>query len=311
MNTTLRIDPEFESLCPALTDEEYTQLKENILAEGEVLTPIIVWDGTIIDGHNRWKILQEHPNIKYGIRKKWFSNRHEAVAWICSNQLGRRNLTPRDKEYLVGKRYEAEKLAHGGNRKSDCSKSTDKVCPLISEGTHTTRERIAKEVGASEGYVMYAEQFARGIDVAENIALGIKHEILGGTIKPTKKEVIAIAKARPEERLQKVDELRSPKKRTQSKESREKSRQAREDIQNIYADMKAVPVPIGEDSILETLEGAVADMIHVCDTLFLDFPRLLEDHDNKAKVIQIMQAAKQYVLQIESDDTVSRSSKQA
>ncbi|KAF5049733.1 hypothetical protein DSECCO2_436790 [anaerobic digester metagenome] len=68
---------------------------------------------------------------------------------------------------------------------------------------------------------------------------------------------------------------------------------------------------ISTDSVLESLEGVVANMIHVCDTLFLDFPRLLEDHDNKAKVIQIMQAAKQYVLQIEGDDTVIQSSKQA
>ena len=68
---------------------------------------------------------------------------------------------------------------------------------------------------------------------------------------------------------------------------------------------------ISTDSVLESLEGVVANMIHVCDTLFLDFPRLLEDSDNKAKVIQIMQAAKQYVLQIEGDDTVIQSSKQA
>jgi hypothetical protein len=56
MNAVLKIDPEFESMCPPLTDEEYEQLKENIIAEGEVLMPLIVWNGVIIDGHNRYKI---------------------------------------------------------------------------------------------------------------------------------------------------------------------------------------------------------------------------------------------------------------
>ena len=40
-------------------------------------------------------------------------------------------------------------------------------------------------------------------------------------------------------------------------------------------------------------------MIRVCDTLFTDFPRLLSDSSYKAKVIDIMQEPKNYILQIE------------
>lgn len=47
----LRIDPEFESKVPPLTDDEYRQLEENILSEEVVLTPLIVWKGTIVDGN--------------------------------------------------------------------------------------------------------------------------------------------------------------------------------------------------------------------------------------------------------------------
>ena len=35
------IDSEFQSQIPALTDEEFQQLEENILSEGEVLSPLI------------------------------------------------------------------------------------------------------------------------------------------------------------------------------------------------------------------------------------------------------------------------------
>ena len=53
----LRIDPEFESLVPPLSDDEFKQLEENIVEAGMCYDPIITWDGVIIDGHNRWKII--------------------------------------------------------------------------------------------------------------------------------------------------------------------------------------------------------------------------------------------------------------
>ena len=38
-----------------------------------------------------------------------FESREEVLAWICKNQLGRRNLTPEQKYYLMGKQYESRK----------------------------------------------------------------------------------------------------------------------------------------------------------------------------------------------------------
>ena len=60
VNPVLKIDPEFESRIPPLTEEEFKQLEENILAEGTILMPLIVWGDTIVDGHNRYKIAQAH-----------------------------------------------------------------------------------------------------------------------------------------------------------------------------------------------------------------------------------------------------------
>ena len=64
MDELLRIDPEFESKIPPLTEEEYQLLEENILQDGVVLNPLIVWNGCIIDGHNRFRIIQAHPESK-------------------------------------------------------------------------------------------------------------------------------------------------------------------------------------------------------------------------------------------------------
>ena len=58
MNPVLTIDPEFEAKCPPLTEDELSQLEENILEEGLVLMPLIVWNDTIVDGHNRYRMAQ-------------------------------------------------------------------------------------------------------------------------------------------------------------------------------------------------------------------------------------------------------------
>ena len=113
MTQTLRIDPEFKAQIPPLTHEERKQLEENILAEGELLAPILVWNGTIVDGHNRYEILQSHPEIPCSVRDLELETREEVLVWICKHQLGRRNLTPEQKKFLMGKQYDAEKQTDG------------------------------------------------------------------------------------------------------------------------------------------------------------------------------------------------------
>ena len=75
------------------------------------------------------------------------------ISWICKNQLGRRNLTPQQKKYLIGQRYDAEKKTHGGDRKSNLPESSGHFDHLIA--AQKTRERIASETGTSESYVTH------------------------------------------------------------------------------------------------------------------------------------------------------------
>ena len=124
MSLHLTIDPEFASIIPPLREEEQKQLEENILADGVVINPLIVWNGVIVDGHNRYRILQQHPELQFTTYEKAFSDRYEAIAWICKNQLGRRNLTLQQFKYLMGHQYKAEKTAYGGDRKNNAPKSS-------------------------------------------------------------------------------------------------------------------------------------------------------------------------------------------
>lgn len=263
----LTIDPEFAGKIPPLREEEMKQLEENILADGVVINPLIVWNGVIVDGHNRYHILQKHPEIQFTTYEKQFPDRYAAIAWICKNQLGRRNLTPQQFKYLIGQQYEAEKVSHGGDRKSDQQKSSVQNEHLIER--EKTSQRIANENNVSASFVRRSECFAKGVDAAEEVAPGIKQEILTGSIKPTEKAVAAIAKAPPEERPALVQQLRQDKGTEKLEEKPKPKRSAAETlqaIQDISDNMLQSNGEIDTDDICAELEDALDTMIFRWDT---------------------------------------------
>ena len=207
--SALKIDPEFQGKIPPLTFEELNQLEANILRDGRIINPIIVWEGLIVDGHNRFTIAKKHPEIPFTVHEKEFANRYEAIIWICKNQLGRRNLTPEQKKYLIGKQYEAEKCANGGDRKSPAAKSGAAARHLI--GGEKTCMKVAAENNVGKTFVKNAEHFARGLDAAEEAVPGTRQKVLSGEVKPTAAEIASVARAPPEERPALVAEICKPK----------------------------------------------------------------------------------------------------
>ena len=314
----LIIDPEFRDKIPPLTEDEFTQLEENILSDGAVFSPLIVWDGTILDGHNRYEIIQKHPELTYAVQKLDFDNRYEAISWICKHQLGRRNLTPQQKKYLIGQRYEVEKVIDSfrGNQHTSGEKpGAVQIEPHQNNSRHVTRARIAKETDMSDSYVMRAGWYAQGVDAAEEALPGIKQEILTGTIKPTETAVVAVAKADPEERPQLAAALRTSDAKTgggRKKHSTEtqyhtpkvSTRKAdMEKSAEISAEMEHPKAPATEESLLHSIEAEVVSFTELCDHFFQEYPRLLSDARYKQEVIRIMQTMKQYISKIEGGYT--------
>ncbi len=88
---TLRIDPEFQALIPPLSPEELAHLEKNLVAEG-CRDPLVLWDGILIDGHNRHAICARR-GIPFHTVAYEFKDRDAAKIWIIRNQFGRRNLS--------------------------------------------------------------------------------------------------------------------------------------------------------------------------------------------------------------------------
>ena len=196
---TLKIDPEFRDKIPPLTDAEFEQLQENILNDGEVYEPIAVWNGTIIDGHNRYKIILEHPEIPFRVKEMDFSDKWAAFEWMYKKQLGRRNLTDEQRTMLIGKMYEARKQTVAvfyGNQHT----STEVLHQNGGEAKkrYGTAAAIAEELGVGEGTVQRAVDFTKSVDAIREQSPEAAEKILQGGSGVTKGVMQEVHKMEPE-----------------------------------------------------------------------------------------------------------------
>lgn len=196
----LKIDPQFKNLIRPLHKKEYLQLEETLLANG-CRDPLIVWNGLLIDGHNRYEICTRHK-IPFAIIEMDFACQEDVVAWICANQLGRRNISEETRRFLIGKQYNAEKLASkiknpkGLNQYSEAASLSDR---------YLTAARIANENNISRGSVERYAIYSRAIDVLAEKEPEIVPKILSGQYKIAQKNVVELSKLSPSE-IRKVEQ---------------------------------------------------------------------------------------------------------
>jgi hypothetical protein len=119
------IDTEFKALIPPLAPEELAQLEANIIKDG-CRDPLVVWSGTLLDGHNRHDICTKH-GIPFDTVEMEFADRDAAMDWMDANQLGRRNLTNDQRSYLRGRRYNRTKKSKGGAMETSTCRSAQVI----------------------------------------------------------------------------------------------------------------------------------------------------------------------------------------
>lgn len=275
----LKIDPEFQAKIPPLAEEEFKQLEENILAAGEVYDSIVTWNGTIVDGHNRWRIIQLHPeaNIKYQTKEVCFANRWEAIEWMCSNQLGRRNITRRQRMMLIGEKAIARMNSHGGDRKSSGFSSRQK--DDLKKSPMKTHDVIAKELGIGTKTVDRSICFVKGIKAITDISPEYAQDILSGKKDITDATVQRIVSAPVSERTALINSfiegIPIPKREPLPKHTTFlpqytkpvdiRSKAGRELMERIHADIEEQandkPVEITPDAFAEMLGCDVQAMI--------------------------------------------------
>ena len=86
----LKVSEALERVMPPLQELELDLLKQSLLDEG-CREPLVVWNGLIVDGHNRYRICREN-SIPFSFVEMEFEDESVAQKWIIRNQLARRNV---------------------------------------------------------------------------------------------------------------------------------------------------------------------------------------------------------------------------
>lgn len=157
----LAIDEELRSLIPALSLAERSMLESSILSEG-CRDPIMVWDGVIVDGHNRYAICTAH-GLPFKTLPIIFADKLDAMIWIRRNQVSRRNLTDDQRAMNAASlaELEAEKSRRERARKARAAvvernpvAKPDSVADVATKSERTSYDRLIREAEEITGCVL-------------------------------------------------------------------------------------------------------------------------------------------------------------
>ncbi len=292
--TALQIDPEFRSQIPPLTADELAQLRENILADGEVYEPIAVWNNTIIDGHNRWEIIKENWDVlkdRFRIREMEFPDKAAAFDWMYRKQLGRRNLTESQRSFMVGKMYEVRKQAQGGDHGNQYTKAAGGQ-NVHSAKADKTAEAIGAEFGMTGRSVQRAEKFAHGVDTLRGVSVEAANRVLSGQSGVTKETICRLPEMEPEAVTEIADAIVNgapiPHQESGTRKRRamtEEERAERAKLEAIAADMYD-PSTIPEytvDTMLDDIQLCASEFLVQIRSLLRERSTILTD-ENRPKI---------------------------
>ena len=196
------LDEEFQFLLPMLDEETFRLLEENVLEHG-CREPLVLWNGILIDGYNRYKICSRH-NIPFNIVEKEFASREEVIIWIISNQISRRNLTPIQLSYFRGLHYKADKKQHGSSDRFLENDPSAQNEPLQSG---STASRLAQAYRVSRETIKRNAKLAETLIAIGEVSPDVKRKILAGEVQIGKNRLEAMALASKDELRAVVKEI--------------------------------------------------------------------------------------------------------
>jgi DNA N-6-adenine-methyltransferase (Dam)/Family of unknown function (DUF6011) len=180
----ITINPDLQSLIPALTEEEYQQLETNLLTDG-CRDPLTVWaeTETLLDGHNRLEICERH-HLPYPLQEISLPDLDAAKIWIIANQLGRRNLNPHQMSLYRGEQYNLIKKQ---------GKRTDLTSPQSEEKSQSTSHALAAQHHVSHATIERDGAYAEAVEALVAV-LGpeVRQIILAGDLKLGRQDMRAL-----------------------------------------------------------------------------------------------------------------------
>jgi len=195
------IDEEFKTLLPALDKDTYALLEENLIQNG-CRDSIVLWGNILIDGHNRYEICSRH-DIAFNTINKDFGSREEALIWIISTQVSRRNLTPIQLSHFRGLHYMADKKLLGRPNKQVPEEKSGHSDHIFTDRPGSTANRLAGQYNVSPKTIRRDLKVASAIESIGEVSPPAKKMILSGEAGLDKKKLGGLSE-KPKEEIEAV-----------------------------------------------------------------------------------------------------------
>lgn len=204
----LLTDDTFKALNIPIPPDALKELDRKI-RKGERIDPIIAWKGFILTGYE-----QDHLGLKYHktipVDEANFLRKHDAVNWLCRQQLDRPDLCWNAKAWLISRLYEAlRESAQIQKAKENFQYRQFSPTPRASDYQAPPRESgiIMKQIGSEYNFhketVKRYIDFGRNLDKLEEIIPGIRLRILTGKLSVKMTHMPALLKM-PAEKLTEI-----------------------------------------------------------------------------------------------------------
>ena len=229
--TKLTVLPVFENLTIPLTEKQEDELAASLIREG-CRHPIAVWQGTILDGHKRYRICTlEH--IAFSVNEVEFGTEEEAIAWVCRKRTEGLSRNSQAFRYLMGKWYLSEVIINRSLKKP----RAPAVGNYYERRGNRTSIQMSKETGLHHSTLEKYGSYATALDVLIRTEPELLNLVMSGDILVSQEETLELSHMEDKDRREGIRRFLKQAKSRYIKDDRKAEKQAEE--------MNHIPLSIG------------------------------------------------------------------
>lgn len=212
---TIIINPQLRDYIDPLTQHEYLALERSLLKEG-CRDALVLWQETLIDGHNRYAICQKHGIPFQTKQNDQFNSLEDVMLWMIDNHLARRSVSSFQRGVLALRKKDIINTRRKDKSSQEKAQEAELALKDPDPVPVETREEIAKVAGLSKPAVAQIEKIRKAAtpELVEAVRAGTISINTAATIAalPEEQQVAAVAGGKKElqETARQLRQTRSP-----------------------------------------------------------------------------------------------------
>jgi transcriptional regulator with XRE-family HTH domain len=156
----ITINEELRSFVDPLTAIEYAALERSLLAEG-CRDALVLWNDTLIDGHNRYEICQRHGIAFNTVQNTTFASLEDVMLWMIDNHLARRSVSDYQRGVLALRKKNIVSTRMLQRAEQPAAVEEGEAPKVPAPPPWNTREDIAKAARVSSNTISQIERIQK------------------------------------------------------------------------------------------------------------------------------------------------------